>query len=749
MQKVKRKILDVPSIKKPLELCLLTLAFCLLTSSSALPSSDTYSQYVRGLMAERAGDLKTALKEYQKVVAEDPRALEVFKDIAQLSLRTGRTEDALRAAEHAKDLAPDDPESHLFLGDVYVARGDLSKAVQEFEKTLQLDPENLRAMENLGNYYSAFDVNRALEYYNKYLVLSPREAEIYFQIGFLYEKNNNIDKAIEAFKKSAELDPSEVAPHLALAEIYESQKSTEAAIAEYQKCVQLDPHNPTFEARLGHLYFQTERWDEAYGAFQKAAALEPRDGAIYYWLARIAEERHQWAEAENDSRKAYDLSRDPQFLPLLAYYLTVEGKPKEAISWLQKARKTDPTNPNVILFLGMDYLDLDKPKKALPILEAGAAQQPKDAQMQFQLGVAYDRLGQFDKAVAQFEKVLVLDPDNAPALNYLGYSFADRSMRLPEAETMLRRAVKLEPDNGAYLDSLGWVLYKRGDPAQAAATLEQAIAQSPDPQIYEHLGDAYNANHQVDKALEAWNKALALSKNNPGLQKKIQEASQHIVPASDPRHYLQGAEGNFHQITNLQGTASVKGQWQKQAFKTKGGLYYLSPDRLLLAVGTPKNPELRVAVRKQKIVILPDEAAQFYRGFSFEHLTWLTNYFSGTLLDPLDVASVKVDTTTDNQIHFTGPSDEAWIDLSRGVLTRYVRTNPDGGQDTLTIKSYALIDGVWLPTELQINNPREGWKADLTFSSWRVNQPQTARTYETLMSETPAEPSADPDARPR
>ena len=142
------------------------------------------------------------------------------------------------------------------------------------------------------------------------------------------------------------------------------------------------------------------------------------------------------------AEEAYDLSHDAQFLPLLSYYLTMQHKTKEAVKWLEKARKADPKNANVLLFLGMDYLELDKLDKAREVLEIGVEAHPRDPQLHFQMGIAYDRLGRFDDAVKHFERVLYLDPANAPAMNYLGYSYADRNVRLDDAEDLLQRAVQ-------------------------------------------------------------------------------------------------------------------------------------------------------------------------------------------------------------------------------------------------------------------------------------------------------------------
>src|SRR5439155_402128 len=156
--------------------------------------------------------------------------------------------------------------------------------------------------------------------------------------------------------------------------------------------------------------------------------------------------------------------------------------------------ETEPENANVLLFLGINYLDIDKVDKAKEALAKGVSLYPKDVQMHFHLGMAEDRLGHFDAAMEQFQDVLKVDPKNAPAMNYLGYSWADRGIHLEEAEKLLREAVSQEPESGAYLDSLGWVRLKRGDPSEARRFLELAVQHSPDPLIYDHLGDAYLAD---------------------------------------------------------------------------------------------------------------------------------------------------------------------------------------------------------------------------------------------------------------
>ena len=696
----------------------------------AFAGSEAYESYLHGLLAERKGDLGAATADYQKAVELDPDALEVYRDLAQLNLRTGHTEAALHAAQRVRDLAPAESSSFLFLGHVYVARGDLALAAQEYEKALELDPENLKALENLANYYSTLNPKKALDYYKRYLTLEPDDAEIYFQMGFLHQKEGDISATIADFEKSIELDPHQVASHLALAELYEIKKSTAEAIAQYEECVQLDPRNASFYARLGHIHFDNKEWDEAASAFQNARVLEPQDATNHYYLARIAEERNQWPEAGRLAEQAYGLSHDTQFLPLLAYYLTMQHKTKEAVKWLEKARKVEPKNANVLLFLGIDYLELDKLEKAKEALEAGSESHPKDPQLYFQLGVTYDRLGRFDDAVKQFEHALYLDPQNAAAMNYLGYSYADRGVRLDEAEDLLQRAVKLDPENGAYWDSLGWIHFKQGKSADAVGELEKASLYSQDALIYEHLGDACWADQKADRALSAWSKSLNLDPKNKALQKKVDDASQQAAAGANPRKYLKIIEGNFRQISDLHGLVRVEGNWKKARVKTQGGVYYLKPDRILLAVGAPPAPIARVSVKGQQVQIQPPLAGDQWGGIGLEGLTWLPMYFSGKLLMSLYESSVV--TQENKQLHYKKDSEEAWVDPSRGVLMSYTRQNPQGGNDVLTITAYDLVEGLWLPRDIRIANDKQGWQAKLHFSDWQINEPQTAHVFDTL-----------------
>ena len=661
--------------------------------------SEAYYNYLRGLLEERAGHPAKALDAYEKVVQEDPQALEAFRDIAELRLRMGQPDAALRAAQRVKELAPGDPTSFLFLGNVYVAQGDLAKAAEAYESALKLDPENLRALENLGNYYAILDPDKSTSYYQRYVDIDPRDADIYFQMGLVSQKRGDQKKSQLLYQKSLELDPRQLASHLALADLYEEQKSTAAAIAEYMTASQIQA-SPVILVRLGNLYFQDQKWEEASKAFHELAVVSPQDPTAHYWLARGAEEKKNWKEAAAEATQAYSLSQDPQFLPLMAYYLTLDRQLPEAVKVLEKARQADSKDPNVLLFLGMNYLDLDKPDKAREALIKGVAAYPKDAQMRFQLAVTEDRLGHFDDAVREFQDLLTIDPKNAAAMNYLGYCWADRGIRLEEAETLLRQAVALEPDSGAYLDSLGWVRYKRGDASQARNFLEKAALLSPDPLIYEHLGDASQADQHPEAALLAWSKALSIDPKNDGVRKKIQEMGARFLSSDEARKYSRYLEGNFKQAQSLRGHLLFQGELNKHVVRAEGDLVYAQPDSVELKVNaTKKMSALQFQIKGGRRKVEPAEANPVLSQMAFEGMTALSQLLSGKVTDTLQTE----------------------VDPQTGVKARISRPNPSGGQDEMTIVSYDFVEGLWLPADIRVTNSTTGWQAKLQFSDWTVN----------------------------
>jgi len=147
----------------------------------------------------------------------------------------------------------------------------------------------------------------------------------------------------------------------------------------------------------------------------------------------------------------------------------------------------------------------------VPLLEEALERGGESVPVLFLLASARERGGDHDAAVAAFERLLALEPDHAPSLNYLGYIWADAGENLERALDLIERAVVIDPDNGAYADSLGWAYYRLGRYDQARRHLEWAARLVPeDPTIFEHLGDLYHRLGEVENARQAYHRALEL-----------------------------------------------------------------------------------------------------------------------------------------------------------------------------------------------------------------------------------------------
>jgi Flp pilus assembly protein TadD len=166
----------------------------------------------------------------------------------------------------------------------------------------------------------------------------------------------------------------------------------------------------------------------------------------------------------------------------------------------------------------------------LKVLQRGLEQDGKNLELLFQLGATYDKAGDFEKAVVQMKEVLRLKPDSADALNYLGYSYAEKGVRLKEALEMIQKAMTLKPNTGYITDSLGWTYYQLGEYEKAVTELEKANQLTPDdPTITEHLADSYLKMNQSEKALPLYEKALTLEPKQDQkerLQKKVGELKE-------------------------------------------------------------------------------------------------------------------------------------------------------------------------------------------------------------------------------
>ncbi len=523
-----------------------------LASGEAFKSAQRH--FLLGALMERRGDSAGALKAFEAALGEDPDSLYLRREAAGMALELGDSEKAGALAGRLKEKDAADPKTQLLLGNILWARGDEAGTRAAFEEAFRLDPHSAEAVLSLGEFLSERDPDQAREVYRRFIQSDPDEAsEARYELAKMDYEAGRYEAAISQLKDAIEEEPDALPLRYALAQAYEAQASTAAALGEYQRILQMEPSNTALLNRIGELSAATGDLDQARARFAEARRLEPQNPAACHWLAADAEKLGDWSRAAELLGASAALAEDPALHLRLSYYETQAGRGREAMRVLEAAHARWPANDQIDYFLALGYDDMKKPQKAVALLRQVLELKPEMREARFELGAILEKLNRLDEAEKEFRALLASDPNDAAALNYLGFSLADRGMELSTAEALIRRALSLKPENPAYLDSLGWVLFQQGRSTEAVSSLEEAIAGDPvDGEIFSHLGDALASAGRTGEAWLSFKRAELLSEDPAVPGKKAARIQKGFDPSQLGELYLRHLD-------------AVHGRWRKMS----------------------------------------------------------------------------------------------------------------------------------------------------------------------------------------
>jgi len=449
---------------------------------------------------------------------------------------------------------------HYLLYARYFKEGKYLEGLGELEKARDIDKDSVFLMEeilpvyfDMGNYdrvmetaaelrgkakknFTAFfymasvheirnELNKAVNYYNRAAELKPDNADVDFSLGRIYMKKELYDKAEIHFVKAVKNDSNNPVLRLTLAVFYEAEKKWDKAVVQYKAIAELDPGSVNALIKIGEIHSRKGNYAEAETVFNEALEREPDNFSVIAALAAIFEKQKEWQKLRDVLLKIHIVKDDyPEVEMYLGLaYLNLNDKEK-AEEYFKRAVSINPENAPVYYSLSLIYMDVKDYTKALNALDNCEKYGGENTEIYFLKGVCFDSLGNKTISHEAFEKALVKDPENHRALNYLSYSWAEMGTNLKKAHSYINRALKLSPKNSAYLDTLGWVYYKSGNYAAAVKQLKKASALELDPVIWEHLGDAYIKLGKKVSSLKAYKKALSLGGDKTALEKKIHDA---------------------------------------------------------------------------------------------------------------------------------------------------------------------------------------------------------------------------------
>lgn len=684
-----------------------------------------YESYVHGLLASREGDVERAIADYTRVLALDEKSPSVYRELALLYWQAGKHEEAMEAAARFASLSNDSVYTQLFLGSFYLMGNEPELARAAWEKALKMDPANESAILYLAAYHGVSEPEKAIEYWKRYIRLQPDSAEGYYQMGLVQEKLAHADLARAAFKKSLSLNPEFGDVYLAIAQLDEHDKDMSAAALNYEKYLTLDPDNNSVLLYLGGLYFRAKRYDDAERVFSRASLKQPNETNIQFWLGIIAENRKDWAAAIEHFERVRAKEETPILLARLSYYYSALKNYKKSVACLERAVMLDPANSNTYYLIGLAYMDLKKPAKAEKSFLSSIALRGDYSEVHFYLGVLYDQMGKFDKTEVELKKAIEIDPKYASAMNYLGYSYADRGLKLQEAQELIKRALAIDPNNAAYLDSMGWLLFRINDLPGAETVLEKAAAANGDATILDHLGDVKAKLGKNTDAWDAYRRSFEANPRDKKVAKKIKLMEKLVLPSTIQRKLLKRAISNLSQVSSLKTSFVATGSASDKNYRLVGVLQYSRPDRWRADIlGMFLAPQIIVMHNAGSTEIFPKALQGSVAGSGIDVLDNVAGYFSAEIVKKFDTDST-LSRQSRGSIIYSLNGEQLIIDRENGAVSQY--RGPSG-----LIVRFGKInweEGLYLPHSINLSLPGEKIVSQIEIKSYRINPELPADTF--------------------
>lgn len=327
--------------------------------------------------------------------------------------------------------------------------------------------------------------------------------------------------AIDFYQEFLKKYPESTEVRLNMAKLMVSQKQYEAAKKEYPIILNSAKDSPAknsaeITAVIGLLSFQSADYPAADGYFQQSLALGFKDAdQLYIYLAQGAEKQNRDDAATTWYNK---VQPGQHYLEAQINLANLIARTQSVDKAIEKLDAIDDLNTEQqIIVIQTQAGLLAKAKRdqdAFDLLDKAVKNLPNTPELVYDYALAADRIQKFDVMESELRKVIAAKPDFAAAYNALGYSFADRNIRLDEAITLIEKALSISPNDHYMLDSLGWAHYRKGNLDKAINYLQQAYKVNPDPEIAAHLGEVLWQKGKHDEAKKIWNDALAADPKN-------------------------------------------------------------------------------------------------------------------------------------------------------------------------------------------------------------------------------------------
>lgn len=546
-----------------------------LAQSSLTPEQQRKYDYffLEAMRLKEKKDYASAFGLLQHCLDIHPNAASALYEVSQYYMFLRQVPQGQEALEKAVANAPDNYWYSQGLASLYQQQNELDKAVTLLEQMVVRFPAKQDPLFNLLDLYGRQEkydevistLNRLEKRMGKNEQLSMEKFRIYLQM-------KDDKKAFQEIESLVQEYPMDMRYQVILGDVYLQNGKKQEAYDVYQKVLAAEPDNPMAIFSMASYYKQTGQ-EELYQQQLDTLLLNKKvtpDTKVGVMRQMIVENE----QADKDSTQIIALfdrimkqeQDDPQIPMLYAQYLLSKKMEAESVPVLEQVVDLDPTNkaarmmligaavkkedykqiikvcepgieatPDALEFyyyLAVAYNQAEKPDSVISIckraLEHTTADSKKEIVSDFYsiLGDMYHTQKQMKEAYAAYDSALVYNPSNIGALNNYAYYLSVERRDLDKAEEMSYKTVKAEPNNATYLDTYAWILFEKGNYAEARIYIDNAMKSEGGDKsdvIVEHCGDIYYMTGDVDGALTYWKKALEMGSESKTLKQKIEK----------------------------------------------------------------------------------------------------------------------------------------------------------------------------------------------------------------------------------
>ncbi|HEY0846116.1 MAG TPA: tetratricopeptide repeat protein [Noviherbaspirillum sp.] len=458
------------------------------------PHSEEATQYYLSfiILSDDLAEAQPILEQRLSEARPQTRGLMAF----QIQRLLARAKDKTAAfAMLEKILAPylDLPEARLALAQGAYVRGDKQRARQEAQQALQLKSDSELAI--LALVQVTPDKNEAARLLADFVAKHPKLRDVRMAYARMLIEQKQYTKARTEFETLLKDQPQDLTSLYALGVLAMEMKDFKAAesyLATYLNLLSAKPddeRDPT-QALLLLAQIAEERNDNE---------------AVLKWLSQI-EPGEAYLNAQIKRAQVIAKRGDMAGARKLLHETDVSGERERA---------------QLVIAEGQLLRDANQLQESLKVYKEGIKQFPTNTDLLYDYAMAAEKNSQWEVMESSLRKIMELAPNNQHAYNALGYSLAERNIRLDEAHALIEKALKLAPDDPFILDSMGWVQFRLGKLQEAEELLRRAYEMRPDVEIAAHLGEVLWVKGQKDAAQKLWRDAQSKDPQNDTLKSTL------------------------------------------------------------------------------------------------------------------------------------------------------------------------------------------------------------------------------------